>query len=115
MWAVWAAEAPAGGDVGGLPGQWETLGQLGLAGLVIACLGWFALAAWKRETARGDRLEEENRGLNSAMQEKAIPALVTAVAAITECTELMRELQRDRERERDYQRREQRGRDGDPR
>lgn len=114
MWHVLAAE-----ESGALPG-WSSLAQLGLAGLVIAALGTFALAAWKRETSRGDALyaenqalHKENRDLQASMQEKAIPALVTAVAAIEGCTALMRELQRDRERERDYQRRERR--DGDVR
>lgn len=112
MWVVLAADESAA-----LPG-WSSLAQLGLAGLVIAALGTFALQAWKRETARGDALytenqtlHRENRDLQMSMQDKAIPALVTAVAAITQCTELMRELQHDREREREYQRR----RDGDPR
>lgn len=98
--------------------QWQTLGQYGLAGLVIAALAWFALSAWKRETARGDALYVENQGLHrenrdlqTSMQDRAIPALVTAVAAITECTELLRDVQRDRERERDFARRERR--DGD--
>ncbi len=113
MWSVLAEGAERT-----LPG-WSSLAQLGLAGLVIAALGSFALAAWRRETARGDALyaenqalHRENRELQTSMQDRAIPALVTAVAAIEGCTALMRELQRDRERERDYQRRERRDGDG---
>lgn len=89
-----------------IPQMWETLGQFGLAGLVIAALSWFVLRAWNRETSRGDRLEQENRDLHKeigtlhlAMQDKVIPALLGSANAITEVTELLRELQRERERD----------------
>jgi hypothetical protein len=84
----------------------------------------FAVVAWKmlgrdtarsdaalaREVERADRLEDENRTLNAAMQDKAIPALLAAANAISECTALIRDIQRDRER--DYARLR---RDGDTR
>lgn len=57
-----------------------------------------AEAAWKREVERADRLEAEVTRLNGSIQDKAIPALLAAANAITECTELLRDLQRDRRR-----------------
>lgn len=113
----WAADAT---DPAATP-PWDQLGQYGLAGLVIASLAWFVLGAWKRETARADRLETENRELNAAMntqnrehhtamEEKVIPAVLASVNAITEVTELLRDQQR--ERRNDYARGR---RDGDTR
>lgn len=96
----WAAQAPSP--------PWDSLAQYGVLGLGVLALGILALRMWQRETARGDRLEDENRALNTVMQDKAIPALLAAANAIGECTELLRELQRDRER--DYARMR---RDGD--
>ncbi len=94
------------------PPAWDTFAQYGVLGLTVVALAWFAYKIlnqmWTRnaeelarEVARGDRLEAEARGLNLVMQDKAIPALLAAANAMTECTELLREQQRERERERE--------------
>lgn len=101
---------------------WDTFAQYGVLGVAVLLLGWFVFRIlnqlWARsalelarEVARADRMEAENRVLNLAMQDKAIPALLAASVAITECTELIRALQRDR----DYSRQRRTDRDGDPR
>ncbi|MDP8971157.1 MAG: hypothetical protein M3N52_11825 [Actinomycetota bacterium] len=74
-------------------------GQYGVLGVFAGLLVWFAILVWRRETTRSDRLEQENRALHAAMQDKVIPALLAAANAITECTQLLRDLQRDRERQ----------------
>lgn len=94
-----------------IPAGWGDLAQYGLAGMVIAALAWFALGAWRRETLRGDQLAEENRQVHLDVQEKAIPALLAAAQAMTEVTELLRDLQRE-QRDREIARMR---RDGDPR
>lgn len=94
---------------------WDTFAQYGVLGVAVVALAWFVhkllsqmwdrnAAELAREVARADRLEAENRGLNLAMQDKAVPTLLAAANALTECTELLRELQRDRERERERER-----------
>lgn len=90
---------------------WDTFAQYGVLGVVVVVLGWFVHKVlnqmWTRnaeelarEVARADRLENETRSLNAVMQDKAIPALLAAANAMTECTELLREQQRERERDR---------------
>lgn len=102
-----AEEAPAAKP------PWDSFAQYGALGMAVVGLAWFinkVLAQmWARnaeelarEVARGDRLENENRALNAVMQDKAIPALLAAAHAMTDCTELLREQQRERERERDF-------------
>lgn len=92
------------------PLGWDTFAQYSVLGIAVLAFGWLLYKILNqlmarsadelaREVARGDRLEAENRALNAAMQDKAIPALMAAANAITECTELVRDLQRDRERE----------------
>jgi HAMP domain-containing protein len=109
MTAQWLAWLAVAGDTAP-PQGWDTLGQYGLAGIVIGALAFFAWRAWNRETARADRLETENRELHLAMQDKVIPAVLASVNAITECTSLLRDQQR--ERQNDYARMR---RDGDVR
>lgn len=99
------------------PLGWDTFAQYSVLGLAVLGFGILLyrifMQLWQRsgdeltrEVARGDRLEAENRTLNAAMQDKAIPALLAAANAITECVDLVRELQRELERFR---------RDGGPR
>jgi hypothetical protein len=114
-WAVtWAQEAIN-------PPGWDAFAQYSVLGIAVIGLGLLVyrifMQLWNRsgeeltrEISRGDRLEAENKLLNLAMQEKAIPALLAAATAISECTELMRSLQQ----ERDYALRRQH-RDGDAR
>lgn len=101
---------------------WDTFAQYSVLGVAVLGFGLLLYRIFTqlwtrsgdelaREVARGDRLEGENRALNLAMQDKAIPALMAASVAITQCTELIRELQRDR----DYSRRPRTDRDGDTR
>lgn len=52
---------------------------------------------YDREKARGDRLEDEIRNLNTTVQEKTIPALTEAAAAVREAQVSQRE-QRDEQR-----------------
>lgn len=85
-------------------------GPLGILCLALLWFAWwvvrgdraradtFAQEAWKRETERADRLETENRRLNEFIQDKAVPALFSATAAVTEATELLREERRGRRR-----------------
>lgn len=108
--ALWlAAEEPGGGGGGNpKPPGWDTFAQYSVLGVAVLGLGFLFYRIFnqlwtrsgqelEREVARGDRLEGENRALNMAMQDKAIPALLAAANAITECTELLRELQRERD------------------
>lgn len=102
-----AVEAPASAP------PWDAFAQYSVLGATVIALAWFAARLvnqmWAREkeilareVARGDRLEEENRALNLAMQDKAIPTLLAAANAISGCTELIRDQQ---QRERDALRR----------
>lgn len=101
------------------PLGWDTFAQYSVLGIAVLAFGWVLFKILNqlmarsadelaREVARGDRLEGENRGLNAAMQDKAIPALLAAANAITECTELIRDLQRERERDREQPPRQRR-------
>jgi hypothetical protein len=100
---VWLAVAPTPAS----SPAWNTFAQYGVLGVAVLGLGLLLYRIFnqlwtrsgdelQREVARGDRLEAENRALNLAMQDKAIPALLAASVAITGATELIRELQRDR-------------------
>jgi len=107
------------------PPGWDTFAQYSVLGLAVLGFGFLFyrifMQLWARssveltrEVARADRLEADNRELNLASQDKAIPALFAAANALTECTSLLRELQRERERERENALR-RRERDGDSR
>lgn len=98
---AWAAEAVQ-------PPGWDTFAQysvLGIAVLGLALLFYrIFMQLWARSTAelareiaRGDRLEVLNREQNVVMQDKALPALMAAATALTQCTELLRELQHERD------------------
>jgi hypothetical protein len=103
---LWAAEDSK-------PPAWDTFAQYSVLGIAVLGFGLLLyrifMQLWARsgdeltrEVARGDRLEQENRALNAAMQDKAIPALLAAATAITDCVDLVRQLQRELERGRDY-------------
>lgn len=74
------------------------LSNYGAIGIILSLLIFFARAAYKRETDRGDRLEQEVLRLNSLIQEKYVPALAAATTALTECVSLLNEFRKDKER-----------------
>lgn len=86
-WRLIAAAEELPASVGGLV-QYGALG-------IIASLGlWFMFRAWRRECERSDRLETDNKAQAAAIQDKVIPALLSATRAVEESTELMRDQQR---------------------
>ncbi len=80
-----AEQLPAG--VGGLV-------QYGALGII--CFGalWFAYQAWRREVERSTELAQDNRRLNEAIQDRIVPVVESAIGAIKESTEMMRDQQR---------------------
>lgn len=81
-------------DGGGGP-DFAVLGQYGVLGVFAVLLVWFAKLMIGRETARADRLEAEVVRLNNTIQEKVIPALLSATGAVEQSTEMFRDLQRE--------------------
>lgn len=71
--------------------------QYGVLGVIAAMLIWFAKGAHLRERERADRMEEENKRLNTLLLDRVIPALTAASRAAEESTELLRAVQRERE------------------
>lgn len=113
---VWLASVVAAAEEKAKTPAWDTFAQYSVLGVAVMLFGWVlykiltmllerSTAELTREVARGDRLEAENRALNNAMQDKAIPALLAAANALTEVTELLR----DQQRERDYEMRRRTG------
>jgi hypothetical protein len=108
---AWLASMVAAAEEGAKnPPAWDTFAQYSVLGVAVLAFGWVLFKILNllltrsseelsREVARGDRMEAENRELNNAMQDKAIPALFAAANALTEVTELLR----DQQRERDYE------------
>lgn len=81
------------------PGVWEQYGPAGLSAGIFASIAW-VLFNMQRETLRIERersarFEQQVVELNKAMQDKTVPALVQATAAITEA---MRALRKDDQR-----------------
>lgn len=74
--------------------------QYGVLGLFAAILLWFSKGSVQRERDRADRLEDENRRLNSVIQDRVIPALTSATTAVQQSSELLNNIQREREAER---------------
>ena len=72
------------------------LAQYGVLGIFAALLLVFARTSYKRETDRADRLEADVRRLNDTIQEKVIPALMSATRAAEESAALIADLQRER-------------------
>lgn len=73
------------------------LAQYGVLGVFAMLLVWFARGAHQRERDRADRLEDETRRLNEAIQERVIPALTSATRAVEESVDLLNAVQRERE------------------
>ncbi len=71
--------------------------QYGVLGVLCLGLILFARTAYQRERDRGDRMEEENRKLNAAIQDRIIPVLLSATRAMEESAELMAAMQRERD------------------
>lgn len=75
----------------------SVLGQYGVLGVFAAMLVVFARVSYKRETDRADRLEQDNKRLNETIQDRVIPALLSATRAVEESGELLNAMQRERE------------------
>ena len=91
---VWTAAATSSG--GGI----ETLANYGVLGIFAIILLGFGLKAWQREIARADRMETELREKNTFLQDRVIPALTAAAAALEESQVLLRDITNERDRER---------------
>jgi hypothetical protein len=87
-----AAANTGGADIG-------MLANYGVLGLFAIILLGFGFKAWQRETARGDRLEEELKHKNVMLLERVIPALTTAALAVKESQELVRDMAEERNRD----------------
>jgi hypothetical protein len=75
----------------------STFAQYGVLGVFAVILLWFARGSYQREIQRADRLEEENRKLNAAIQDRVLPVLMSATNAAQESAELLAAMQRERE------------------
>lgn len=80
--------------------DFSVFAQYGVLGIFAAMLVWFAKGAHQRERDRADRLEDENRRLNTTIQDRVIPALTSATRAAEEAGELLNAMQREREAQR---------------
>lgn len=87
------AADPTGGDGVNL----SVFAQYGVLGIFAAMLVWFARGAHQRERDRADALYEENKRLNTAIQDRVIPALTSATRAAEESATLLTSMHRERE------------------
>lgn len=87
-----AADSVTGGAI-----DFSVFAQYGVLGIIAAMLIWFARGAHQRERDRADRMEEENKRLNTLIVERVIPALESATRAIEEAVDLLQAIQRERE------------------
>jgi hypothetical protein len=71
--------------------------QYGVVGIMLLAVGVFAKTMITREQVRADRLESEVTRLNTLVQEKTIPALVSATQAIQGSQELLQRMQYQRD------------------
>lgn len=78
-------------------GVFNTFVQYGAVGLMALFGVWFARGAYQREVTRGERLEDENRRLNTLIVDRVIPALTAASTAAEEAGKLLNAMQRERE------------------
>ena len=95
----------AEGDPSGI--SLDTFGNYGVLGVLTAILLIGARMLVSREMQRADRLEAEVTRLNTLIQEKHIPVLEAATAALKDSTDAFLKLQA----EKNYDER-RRGRDG---
>lgn len=72
----------------------DALLQYGALGVIAAALFAFARTAYRREVDRADRLEAELARLNGLLQERHIPALLSANQALHDATDALRDVQR---------------------
>lgn len=91
--ALYLADVSTGVD-------YSVFAQYGVLGVITVLLVWFAKGAHQREKDRSDRLEEENRRLNTVIQDRVIPALTSATRAAEESSALLNAMQREREHRR---------------
>lgn len=68
--------------------------NLGLPGVVILALAWYARANIKSTDERAKRLEDDNRRLYQIMADQMIPALTKATTAVADATAVMGEIKR---------------------
>lgn len=68
------------------------LGQLGVAGVVIATFYAFIKQVLARETKRADDNAAEVARLNLSIQEKYIPSLLEGQRALAECNKVLGEV-----------------------
>lgn len=76
----------------GAVGDIQPLVGYGLLGWALAALVYFAKRVLDRETARADRLEQENQRLYTDLTDRAIEALMRGTAAVETSSSLQREL-----------------------
>lgn len=95
-----AAAGPneSGGSTAGNGDLLSFLSQYGPLGVITALLIWFARGAYQRERDKVDKLEEDNKRLNSILLERVIPVLAAATQAAEQSAEQLRIVQRERER-----------------
>ena len=74
-----------------MPGDVESLSDYGALGVLVLLLLTLAITLLRREAARADRAEADYRALNATMQDRVIPALVTATTAVQRYAEVVNE------------------------
>jgi hypothetical protein len=72
--------------------------NLGLPGVIIIALGWYARSTINTERERARRLEEDNRRLYNLMGEQFVPALTKSNETINQAIAVMVEIQRAEEK-----------------
>lgn len=75
----------------------SSLVQYGVLGIFAALLVMFGRSLVKREQERADAVQAENLRLNQLIQDKTIPALVTATQAIQASQAILQAMQAQRD------------------
>lgn len=70
--------------------------QYGAIGAFVVVLGLFAYTAYKRESARADRLEEQLRLTNERITDRLTEVLVQCREALKDANDYLRDLSRRR-------------------
>ena len=65
--------------------------QLGAIGALAILLMWFALGAYRRETARADKAEDQLRQLEKEMRDSVVPQLVRVAEVLGDVTTALRD------------------------